>query len=47
MGNPLITLVSEDDWRRGLVDPAFFSRRILGVELHEGQEAWLNRSWMP
>jgi len=47
VGNPLITLVSEDDWRRGLADPAFFSRRILGVEPHDGQRAWLNGSWRP
>lgn len=29
------------DWRRGLVDAAFFADFFLGVELHRGQAYWL------
>lgn len=45
MGNPLTALVPPEDWRRGLIDPAYFARRVLGVELHEGQKTWLANSW--
>jgi len=32
------------DWRRGLVDPAYFSSAALGVTLHPGQRRWLEGS---
>ncbi len=32
------------DWRRGLLDPSYFAEVVLGVNLHDGQKAWLENS---
>ncbi len=37
-------MLSAGDWRRGLVDPAFFAEEVLKVHLHDGQRRWLENS---
>jgi hypothetical protein len=32
------------DWRRGLLDPVYFAKAVLNVDLHEGQRKWLVNS---
>jgi hypothetical protein len=32
------------DWKRGLQDPVYFSREVLGLDLHDGQRRWLENS---
>lgn len=34
-------------WQRGLHDPGWFARTILGLELHDGQRRWLEQSGQP
>ncbi len=41
----MTTDVNAIDWRRGLLDPAYFAEAVLGVNLHDGQKAWLKNSW--
>ncbi|HSG98555.1 MAG TPA: terminase family protein [candidate division Zixibacteria bacterium] len=36
--------ISRAEWARALADPVFFARRLLGVELHDGQARWLRNS---
>ena len=40
----MTTDVKAIDWRRGLLDPAYFAEVVLGVNLHDGQKAWLENS---
>mgnify|MGYP001128696678 CR=1 FL=1 len=47
MGSVVTSPPTEQEWRRGLTDPAFFAHRFLGVELHPGQRRWLGRSTTP
>jgi hypothetical protein len=35
---------TDDDWRRGMVDPVFFAQRFLTVTPHEGQRCWLDNA---
>lgn len=37
-------MLTAEDWRRGLTDPAHFASAVLGVELHPGQQRWLEQS---
>ena len=33
------------DWRRALIDPAYFAEKVLDVHLHSGQARWLAESF--
>ena len=32
------------DWKRGLLEPAYFAEAALGLKVHDGQRRWLDGS---